>query len=249
MLGRHIVYKTDKTDDCYPFEKIKDELLRDSDVIFGNLESPLSNKGEHVPKKGCAPSFKGSQTFIKNLKAAGFNILNLANNHILDYGVDAAIDTIQLCKKHSIHTLGIGDSLAKAREPVIFSANNINITFIGYTYAYWADYKKFGCAPMIESIIMDDIAKIKSSDSHIIVSLHGGLELIDYPNPSARNLCRKIIDAGASLILRHHPHCLQGIEEYNGGLIAYSLGNFVFDQHVDIIWNSFKNRHFLSRKN
>jgi len=247
MLGRKIAEKVNKSDLHYPFSKIRNELMKDSDVVFGNLESPLSNNGTPVKKMNSAPIFRGSPVFGRRLKEAGFNILNLANNHILDFGVKAAIDTIQLCNNNSIQTLGIGNSLLESREPVTYSKNDIEIKFLGYTYAYGAESNKFGCSPMIESLILKDIKKIKTSNDHIIVSLHGGLELIDYPNPSVRILCRKIIDQGATVVLRHHPHCLQGIEEYNGGLIAYSLGNFVFDQHFDENWNNLKSRHFLNK--
>lgn len=211
-----------------PFFFIINELIK-NDILFGNLECPLSNRGNPLQNKCCL--YSPSET-VKSLKSAGFNVVSLANNHIFDYGYESFEDTISLLKENNISWFGAGKNLEEARTPAIVSINNISIGFLGYSWDFIgsinATGNKVGTAPLSEKLILDDVKKLKEKVDVVIVSLHWSYEREKYPLPSQRKLAHKIIDTGASLILGHHPHVLQGIEEYNGGVIVYSLGNFIF---------------------
>lgn len=211
-----------------PFIHILDEL-RKSDLVFGNLEGPLSNRGSPLKNKFCLYS---TPETVKSLKSAGFNVLSLANNHILDYSYESFEDTISLLRENNISWFGYGKNLEEARRPAILSINNLAVGFLGYSWDFIgsvnATKNKFGTVPLNEKIILEDVKNLKEKVDVVIVSLHWSYEKENYPLPSQRELAHKIIDSGASLILGHHPHVLQGIETYNKGVIVYSLGNFIF---------------------
>jgi len=211
-----------------PFTFVLPEFKK-ANLIFGNLEGPLSNRGNPLKNRCCL--YSPPET-VKSLKYAGFNILSLANNHIFDYGYEGFEDTISLLKENNISWFGAGRNLNEARTPAIVSVNNLSIGFLGYSWDFIgsinATKNRFGTAPLKEKIILEDVKKLREETDIVIVSLHWSYEREYYPLPSQRKLAHKIIDAGANLILGHHPHVLQGIEEYNGGIIVYSLGNFIF---------------------
>lgn len=211
-----------------PFVFIIDELIK-NDILFGNLECPFSNRGSPIKNKCCL--YSPSET-VKSLKSAGFNVVSLANNHIFDYGYESFEDTISLLKENDISWFGAGKNSDEARTPTILSVNNLSIGFLGYSWDFIgsinATENKFGTAPLSKKPIINDVKKLKEKVDVVIVSLHWCYEREKYPLPSQRKLAHKIINAGANLILGHHPHVLQGVEEYNGGFIVYSLGNFIF---------------------
>ncbi len=206
-----------------PFYKVQ-EALSEGDIVFGNLEvvlseSPVRAKKAHIlyenPEKVCY------------LKDAGFDVVNIANNHILDLGVEGFHDTLHLLEENSIDYVGGSHSKDENRS-VIIERNGIRLGFLGYTSGRWRVPKEITINKIQEGEILRDIAELKKSCDHVIVSLHWGIEHVHYPSPDQIDLAHRLIDQGASVILGHHPHALQGIEEYHGGLIAYSLGNFQF---------------------
>ena len=211
----------------FPFLCISN-VFKEADLVFGNLEGPLSNDGKPIKKS----SQYSPPTAIHSLKYAGFNVLSLANNHIFDYGERAFLKTIELMEKNNISYVGAGRNLEEARRAALFHINEVNIAFLAYSWDFIGSVNAtnscFGTAPLKADIIEEDILSTKELADIIIVSLHWGYERERYPLPSQRNLAHKIIDAGADLIIGHHPHVLQGIEHYKDGVIAYSLGNFVF---------------------
>lgn len=215
-----------------PFIFVLDEL-RKSDLVFGNLECPLSKRGEPLKNKCC---FYSPPETVKSLKSAGFNVLSLANNHVFDYGFESFEDTVFLLKRENISYFGGGKNLEEARKPVIVHINKLSIGFLGYSWndnGIWnkgikTTKDKYEVPPLDKKIITEDVRNLKEKTDIVIVSLHWGYERERYPLPSQRKLAHKVIDSGASLILGHHPHVLQGIEEYNNGIIVYSLGNFIF---------------------
>jgi poly-gamma-glutamate synthesis protein (capsule biosynthesis protein) len=210
------------------FEKIKDELL--GDIVFGNLESVLSDKNKNVYSIN-SMSLRGSSKSVEGLKYAGFNILSLANNHSLEHGYEALYDTVDLLNNNDITPLGVGRKKEIARKPAVFNIKNKKIAFLGYCLR--PDKTAYISIKNKEEILKD-IEEIKRNVDHVILSLHWGDEFVQIPAPWQIDFAHKLIDNGASIILGHHPHVLQGIEEYNGGIIAYSLGNLVFDMwHED----------------
>lgn len=208
------------------FEHVRNQL--NGQIVFGNLEYVLSdiNFDASVLAKG---EFRGRPEYAKGLHDAGFTTLSLANNHSMQFGVDAFNDTLNHLNNFKITPIGI--SVDKFSNSHSVHINNTKFEIIAFSlrpenyftgeplYAHSIDY----------SNILHQVASIKKSGAVVIVSLHWGEEFLHTPSPSQIALARSIIDKGASLIIGHHPHVLQGIEQYNDGYIVYSLGNFVAD--------------------
>ena len=205
------------------FEKIKDELS--GDIVFGNLEAVLSDKNKNMFSIN-SMSLRGDPKSVEGLKYAGFNILSLANNHSLEHGYEALYDTVDLLNDNNIIPLGVGREKEIARKPAVFNIKNKKIAFLGYCLR--PDKTAYRSIKNKEEIL-EDIKNVKENADYVILSLHWGDEFVQFPAPWQIDFAHKLIDNGVSIILGHHPHVLQGIEEYNGGIIAYSLGNFVFD--------------------
>ncbi len=240
MLSRRVGRLMADEGVMYPWEKISGKL-QSADLVFGNLESPVSSRGEPLPGKGIW--FRAAPETVKGLKKAGFHVLSVANNHILDFKEPAFLDTLDLLRQEGLHPVGGGSNLAEARSPVVVERHGLKIAFLAYSEMadiYWsrseprslsATEKLCGIAPAHKEIILEDIEEAKSKADHVVVSMHWGEEYKDTPTEKQRLLAHDMIDKGADIIIGHHPHVLQGLEVYKNGVIAYSLGNFVFDQY------------------
>lgn len=197
------------------------------DIFMVNLEHPITTATQKVEKKF---NFKMSPKYLPLLKGFGITLVNAANNHIADYGLEGLEETIRHLESIDIPYVGIGGNLQAARKPVVLEKAGWKIGFLGYfgggDFAARAD--RAGFAPRRESIILQDVRRLRTEVDYLVVNFHWGVERSPDPEPEQVHLARKVIDAGADLIVGHHPHILQGIEEYEGKHIAYSLGNFVF---------------------
>ncbi|MHA1380799.1 MAG: CapA family protein [Candidatus Helarchaeota archaeon] len=212
----------------HPFGKIKD-AFSDKDILFGNLETVLSNKGRKAKKAVLlyAPPQK-----VEYLKDAGFDILNLANNHIMDLGPEGFNETLEVLNQRSLKFIGVKNKKFN-HSYVIIGRKNIKVGFLGYYgYGYKNNKNKILKNKINNKNIIEDIKILKSLCNVIVISLHWGIEDVFYPSPEQIELARRFIDSGATLILGHGPHIVQGIETYKKGLIAYSLGNFQFNFDV-----------------
>jgi poly-gamma-glutamate capsule biosynthesis protein CapA/YwtB (metallophosphatase superfamily) len=210
----------------YPFKKLN--TLRIADIAMVNLENPISVRGKIIEKEF---NFRMHPKYISILKDGGIDIVTSANNHVFDYGEDALYDTMRFLDSAGIKFVGIGKNIHDAREPVIFTVKNKKIAFLGYFGNgdwYPATKSNPGTAPRSKAFIEEDIKKLKGTVDYVIVNFHWGEESEEYPDEYQKDLAHFTIDAGADLIIGHHPHVLQGIEKYNKGIIAYSLGNFIF---------------------
>jgi len=217
-------------DDSDPFYNIKD-VFQNYDIIFGNLETVLSNRGFQVQKRVPLQANPDKIIYLKN---AGFDIVNLANNHITDYGEPGLLDTISILKQKDIKFIGAGANIKDALKPVIFERNELKIGFLGFTsVGAIAKEKSSGCAPLNKELIIKCISELRKKVDILIISLHWGIEYVFYPSPQQQKLARTLIDNGADLIIGHHPHVIQGIEEYQDKLIIYSLGNCNFGVEQD----------------
>lgn len=211
------------------------EQVSGANIVFANLEGPISLLGRPNPQK---VSLRSAPGWLKVLASAGFNLFSLANNHILDYGIDAAQDTVNGLHTHNINCVGYGLDESHARKPLVLRHNDMSFAFLAYCTVENKDpiYANGNC-PGIPfggvSEICEDITKIKKEVDYVIISLHWGIEHYLYPSTEQVAIAHAAIDAGASVILGHHPHVVQGAELYKDGLIFYSLGNFVFD---DLYW-------------
>ena len=208
-----------------PFDLIK-PAFAGKDVLFGNLETALTTRGTPAEKAVVLYTLPDK---VLHLKEAGFDVLNVANNHILDMGAEGLRETLKVLKEHGLHFIGVRTS--EFDQPyVVIEIDEKKLGFLGYCEGGGGDPKEGIYINKINGVdIVVDIESLRSKCDFVIVSLHWGIEKVFYPSPKQVALARRLIDAGATVVLGHHPHVIQGIEMYKGGLIAYSLGNFQFE--------------------
>lgn len=213
----------------YPFAAVSDRLQQ-ADIVIGNLEAPLAAGGEEFIGKKFR--FKVDPAALEAIKDAGFTHLALANNHILDYGSTGLQQTIQALDGAGVAHFGAGPDLGAARKAWITEVKGIKIAFLAYSLVYpeefFATKGRAGTAPGYRPYYSEDIKLARSRADYVVVSFHWGEEGAKQPKPYQQTTARKAIDAGADVVLGHHPHVLQGVEYYGRGVIFYSLGNFTF---------------------
>lgn len=206
-------------------------FLKEADLTFGNLEGPVSGKGKDLRN---LYSFRMATEAAPVLKEAGFDFLSVANNHTGDWGREAFEDTLANLAKESIFVVGGGMNKDEAAEPKITEINGLKIGFVGFSDVgpNWlkADSDQSGII-LADTNLPEIVKKAASSVDVLVVSFHFGEEYQDVHNKRQENLAREAIDNGAKIIVGHHSHVVQDTEQYNGGFIAYSLGNFIFDQN------------------
>ncbi len=236
MLDRGVknsVNKNFKGDYSSLFEKL--EILKKSDIVFANLEGPVSDIGKDMHN---LYSFRMDLSIIPTLKDAGFSILSVANNHVGDWGRNAYIDTLTRLKENEIFYTGGGINTNEAEIPIIIEKYGIKIGYLGFSDVgpNWmeASENKAGLLlasnPRFDEIIQNASKQV----DYLVVSFHFGDEYKLKHNPRQEYLAHKAIDAGAKIIIGHHPHVAEDTEIYINGFIAYSLGNFIFDQGFSV---------------
>jgi len=217
----------------YPFDKTK-YLFEQADVVVANLESPLTSRGTAFIHKKYVFRAPAEQV-APSLAKAGFNLVTLANNHTMDYGAVGLRDTKIALDQYSIAYMGAGKDLETARKPYIFEKQGFKVGFLAYSLTYpedfWANSKRAGTAFGYEHHIRQDIQKLVKEVDSVVVSFHWGREGTTKLRAYQTRLGRVAIDEGASLVIGHHPHIMQGLERYKNGLILYSLGNYVFGSY------------------
>ncbi|MDP1538981.1 MAG: CapA family protein [bacterium] len=236
MLDRGVEYMVEKEgggDFRFPFLKIAD-YLKGADIVFGNLEGVISDKGIKV---GSIYSFRANPKAIEGLIFAGFNVLSLANNHAFDYGREALEDCLAKLSNAGIGYAGAGFTGTEAYSPFVKEIGDTKIGFLAYTNlgpgTWRAAGENSGIAWISENDfdkIKKDIENAKSQADILIVSLHAGEEYQKTPTQFQIEFFEIAIDAGADLVVDHHSHVVQHFEKYQNGWIFYSLGNFIFDQ-------------------
>ena len=222
----------------YAFSSIK-IIFNNSDIVFGNLEIPIVDETIHENFEYELSNSRVSPDIAMALVSGGFNVLSLANNHIMDYGVRGLEFTKSFLSKANIQHVGAGLNIEKARHPVIISKSGMSVGFLAYAKngKHSAGINLPGAVPINRSIIADDIQRLKTKVDIIVVSLHFGMIYTDYPVPEDQDLSRFIIQQGANVVICHHPHVLQGVEYFEHGVILYSLGEFIFDPTVGNIYS------------
>lgn len=216
----------------YPFAATA-HLLRSADIAIGNLETPLTDRGGPVVDKTYL--FRNPPDKVAPaLKSAGFDIVNLANNHVLDYGAEGLRDTIDALNRIGIAHVGAGMNLQEARRAVVLTLpNGQTAGFLGYSNTFpeefWATSALPGTAFGHVEHVQNDVRVLAAQGVDIIVvSFHWGRERQTELRSYQPLLAHAAIDAGADLVIGHHPHILQGVERYKQGLVLYSLGNYTF---------------------
>jgi poly-gamma-glutamate synthesis protein (capsule biosynthesis protein) len=240
------------------------DYMRAADLTIANLEIPLTEANGRADK---AMTIKADPGIASSIPEVGINVVNVANNHALDYGVEGLFDTMKTLKQNDIACVGGGEDLDSASRPIFVEKDGLRVAVFGFTSSlptgYAAGVNRPGVAPIrahsrffVDSITLDEqpgispwvetsvneqdveyacrlIAAAREEADLVVVNMHWGIPngwcaafqgpLADYQQP----LAHALIDAGAHLILGHHPHVIHGIEAYKHGLIAYSLGNFL----------------------
>lgn len=212
-------------------------LFKSSDMVVVNLEGPFTRATN--PTKS-SYFFKVKPEHAKLLTENNIKVAFLANNHIMDYGEEGLDECIATLKKNNISYAGAGSSLEEAIRPTYVEKNGSTIAFINFMdrnsfleYSSeempFATQNRSGYAPAEVELIKKSIGEAKNQSDFVVVSFHYGNEMTSSPNQMQYLLSRESIDAGADLVIGHHPHVIQKIENYKGKLIFYSLGNCIFD--------------------
>lgn len=204
-------------------------VIKESDIAITNLEFPLIDKGSPIAKTG--PNRKSPVKSIEAIKFAGFNVVTMANNHIMDYGEGGLLSSIQLCEKNGIRHIGAGNNIVEANRIEYFDVKEKRIAFINCCENEWSTThgEVPGCNPLDEVSLFYQIQEAKSKADHVILIIHGGHEMYEYPSPRMKKLYSWFVDLGVDAVIGHHTHCYSGNEIYKGKPIVYSLGNFIFD--------------------
>jgi poly-gamma-glutamate synthesis protein (capsule biosynthesis protein) len=219
------------------FDGIRPQVA-DCDLLFGNLETVLSDQGCDENTLSSV-ELRGRPDYAPALAKLGFRALSVANNHAMQYGRAAFEESAQALEASGIFPLGRSDAAGRS-NCFRFAGRGLNVAFLAYSFR--PDNYARGALPYATDAqaALDQIRELKGEADALAVSLHWGEEYMPVPSPSQIRLAHEMVDAGASLILGHHPHVLQGVERYRHGVIAYSLGNFVAD-----FWQDYARRTML----
>ncbi len=223
----------------YPWSEVA-PVLREADLSIVNLETSVSTRG--WTKKPEGYSFRSLPYTMEGLVNCGIDGAWVANNHVLDFGVDAFTDTLENLKASNIEWVGAGQNRREAEQLKILERNGIKVGLLALTeiipYPEWvAEDDRPGIAPLTADNHEHLLQLIRAADRQcdvLLVSLHWGTEYVQQPHAWQVDLAHRMIEAGADGLVGHHPHVLQGIEFYQGKPILYSLGNFVFLKMYEI---------------
>ncbi len=195
-----------------------------------NLECPLIEQSTPIKKTG--PALGVSSECINGLKKAEIDVVNLANNHILDHGQQGLINTLTVCAQNGITTVGAGGNLESARRILICDAGGIKIGILGVAEHEFSIATKNSCGANPLDLI-DYIRNIDNNRRHfdyLIVLLHGGNEHYPFPSPRIKETCQFMVEMGANAVIVQHTHCPGCYQEYKNAHIVYGQGNLIFDE-------------------
>jgi poly-gamma-glutamate capsule biosynthesis protein CapA/YwtB (metallophosphatase superfamily) len=209
------------------------EAFRRSDLNIINLECPLTTAERPIEKFG--PAFKAHPETAIGLKAAGISVCALANNHILDYGEQGLIDTIDALNNQGLDWFGAGRDMGEARRIKYIDLHGKRIALIGAAEQEFsnATIASGGANPFDVFHTMDDIQEARGQADAVIVFYHGGKEQCRYPSPRLQRVCRRMVDCGADYVICQHSHCIGSYERHHEGHIVYGQGNLLFDYKSD----------------
>jgi len=232
MLSRTVEERTEVFGTSYPLEAVVG-LLRGADIAIGNLESPLSVRGEPLQKRFL---FRAHPRLAEALAWAGIDVVNLANNHQLDYGEEGFVQTLEALREAGVAHVGAGLSYEEAHAPLVWEAKDRRIAFLAYAAGRWEGSFELPTRELISfaerATIREDVQRAGELADLVVVVMHLGTEYQLYPDEEQLAVSRAAIEAGACLVIGHHPHVVQDVEPYRGGFVAYSLGDFIFDIDV-----------------
>ncbi len=210
------------------FSDFKTEFEQ-KDISIANLECPLTLSDTKSKKVG--PNLKAHPITIKAIRECLLDILNLSNNHIMDYGNTGLLDTTRLLEKNGINYVGAGQNIKDASSPLLLNRNGISLAFLSFCETEFniANSVNPGCAPINEQKVNNALRNAQQQCDLVILSLHCGSEHFPLPSPRIKSLCHSFAKNGATAIICHHTHIYEGFEIYNNVPIFYGLGNLLFD--------------------
>jgi poly-gamma-glutamate capsule biosynthesis protein CapA/YwtB (metallophosphatase superfamily) len=208
--------------------------LRAPDLALANLEGAVSTRG--TPAPGKLYTFRGPPAALRAAASfAGIDVVSLANNHSLDYGRAAFLDTIANARRFGLRTVGGGSGLTAARRPAIVKRGGLRVAFLGFSdvrpLGFDAGPGRPGTTPAFPEIVRADVRAARRRSDAVVAYFHWGIERATLPTWRQRDLAQTALDAGATVVLGAHPHVLQPVERRGRRLVAWSLGNFVFAAH------------------
>jgi len=228
-------------------EYIQQEMVN-ADMTVINNEFPFSTRGEKAPDKQY--TFRVEPSYVSALLDMGVDVASLANNHALDFGPDALIDTFTTLDDAGISYVGAGETKERAEEAIFVEAGGRKVGVLSASRVIpVVEWNIANCQPGLfctydSTRLVQRIKEIESQCDYVVVFVHWGLERKTYPEEYQRNLAKQYIDAGADLVVGNHSHVPQGIEYYNGVPIVYCLGNYIFNPNMTdtyalkAVWNA-----------
>ncbi len=241
-LGGALAEQSVRQGDGYPFDRARG-LLGRADLLVGNLEGFVAPAGENREGR---PRLAIPARLAGRLAAAGFDVLSLANNHIMDGGPTGLRATLESLDASGIVHFGAGNDRRTAEEPVVIERKGWRVGLVGACDDVHgqATRSRPGVAPLRSRRLVKRVRALRGAVDLVVVSLHADMEFTAHPAPWRQRLSRRLVASGADLVYQHHPHVCQGIEHYREGLIAYSLGNFTFP----VVGNAFQERYRGTRQ-
>lgn len=230
---RRSVEKNGSGDYDYLFHR--SAFLNRADIAFANLEGPISDQG--VDRHNLY-SFRMDPKSTEALASAGLDVLSVANNHMGDWGSSAFVDTLKRLSEAKIVYVGGGLNQAEAEAVKIVEKNGTKFGFVGFSDVgpnnLSAIRDQAGIVIANEESVVRVVSLASGQVDVLVASFHFGDEYRSAPNDRQKKLARLAIDNGAKIVVGHHPHVVEPVEFYKDGIIAYSLGNFIFDQYFSV---------------
>jgi poly-gamma-glutamate synthesis protein (capsule biosynthesis protein) len=212
----------------FPYAQVRDQLA--ADITVGNLEVVVS-RFDPATTPFDSQVYRGQPEALDGVAAAGFDVVSVCTNHMMQHGHAALEETVTLLQERGIQVIGADIPGLGLANGSIVERNGLRLGFLAFNFR---PQQYFVAPPAWPTpsyeLIRDAMAVLRPRVDVLVLALHWGDEFIDQPSPAQVDLAHRLVEAGADVILGHHTHIVQGVERYQGAVIAYSLGNFVYDQ-------------------
>lgn len=239
MMGRYVEEVTDSHGFDYLFRYMK-PYFNASDYVSGNYEHPaLAKDVSKYEEADTAIRLNSYGNGVEAVKDAGFSVMTLANNHMMDFEEQGLVDTIDQFENADMDYVGVGSNITKAKENINYQdVKGVRVATLGFTDVYGknavAKNNQAGLLNSNPDLLFEMIGNAKDAKKGnadlVVVNMHWGQEYATSATGRQTELAKAVIDAGADIIIGHHPHVVQSFDMYKDGIIFYSLGNFIFDQ-------------------
>ncbi len=236
MFGAELAQIMDREGSLAPFAGVID-TLKNADITFGALEGVISERGEKDQNKSV--TYRSKPSTARGLSNAGFDIISLATPHIMDYGKEGFLDTLEFLSWYGIKYVGAGRNIKEAKQPIIIDAKGTKVAFLAYyrgfqfDQTFFAKEDQIGPAFPVFEDLEKDIANTKEQSDIVIVFMHWGARTNGNEVTGRQRLyAQKLIDSGADIVVGQKINILQGVEIYNGKPIFYSLGDFIYGTYA-----------------